>query len=521
MKCPKCGAQVPEGSKFCNACGAKMGAGGSSSSGSSPSASGSSSSGCGSVLLLVIVIVAAMGLFKIGPFAPSSQGSGDLASSDDQAAVVELDTDIPDPSFRSYLKDTADLDSDGSLSQDEVDAVTQIGSTEGDDGLSGRGVSSLDGIEHFTNLTTLVCVNNSITSLDLSQNVNLQQVDCSNNQLTVLELPACSTLTTLHCAGNQLSGLDLSPCPQLTDVQVDGTTQIEGSTFEDSAARTAIEDMALIYSVAATPDATSGTPQGEQLRAAGQDSQLDTMLIFDTVYPEVFQGRANLSCTDITYDLSYEIPDVGGMYFVPEETVRKIIASFYGSCPDDLSYIGNNAVYREGTGWTVTAATGPFVRTIESDSWASVGDLVTCDVTVTYTDGLDAPVAYRYRVWAVRDASSAFGYHLTSIYALGEPSAASGDDAASLGDSATASSSSSAYAAGSSGIQDYYAFTYMELSSLGLIPEGSKMAVEEETDDMLRVRVYEDHPDHIVTLGWYTLDKDALVVTDDMTGEVL
>lgn len=492
---------MSDGAKFCSECGASLQR--DDAPAKAAAADGGSSSGClGSVVILAVIVVAVMAMFRLGPFAPSAEG--DAAQDAQGTAAVVLEDDIPDAAFRAYLEDNVDADSDGSLSREEVDAVTRLGSVGGDAGLSGLGISDLSGIELFTNLVSLVCSDNRISSLDLSQNVSLQEVSCENNQMTTLVLPSCDGLSTLHCTGNQLGALDLSGCPGLSDVRVDGDVPVSGAAFGDASARTAIEDMALVYSVAATPLSTSPQPQGELLVSPGQDPELDTSLIYDVVYPEVFQGRDNLSCTDITYDLSYEIPDVGGTYFVPEETGRRIISSFYGSCPDDLGYIGSNGVRSEGTGWAVEAATGPFSRTIESESWAAFGQMVTCDVTVTYVDGLYDPVAYGYRVMAVRDPQSVFGYHLTSLCALGAR------DAAGTGAGGAASGTSDDF--------DYAGYLYQELVAHGLVPDGTTAAVDSETDSTVTMHVYESHPDHLATLGWYTLDKDTLGITDDITG---
>ena len=45
------------------------------------------------------------------------------------------------------------------------------------------------------------------------------------------------------------------------------------------------------------------------------------------------------------------------------------------------------------------------------------------------------------------------------------------------------------------------------------------MIAYEETDEIIRAHVYEDHPDHIATLGWYTMVKSNFAITDDITGK--
>jgi Leucine-rich repeat (LRR) protein len=76
--------------------------------------------------------------------------------------------------------------------------------------LYGYNISDLTGIEGFTNLETLYCIYNKLSSLPKLP-PNLTYLDCSNNQLTTLSnLPA--TLTTLSCNYNLLT--ELPPLPK-------------------------------------------------------------------------------------------------------------------------------------------------------------------------------------------------------------------------------------------------------------------------------------------------------------------
>ena len=49
-------------------------------------------------------------------------------------------------------------------------------------------IYNLTGIEDFTALTSLHCIDNQLTSLDVSNNTNLTELACSYNQLTSLDL---------------------------------------------------------------------------------------------------------------------------------------------------------------------------------------------------------------------------------------------------------------------------------------------------------------------------------------------
>lgn len=78
----------------------------------------------------------------------------------------------------------------------------------------GTNLSSFDGIEYFTGLTSLTCPNNRLTALDVSNLHNLETLDCSGNQISSenLKLPS-AYLKTLDCSNNRLERLDETVLP--------------------------------------------------------------------------------------------------------------------------------------------------------------------------------------------------------------------------------------------------------------------------------------------------------------------
>ena len=81
-------------------------------------------------------------------------------------------TNFPDAVFRSYVSANFDTDGSGYLSAAEQAAVTEID-------VNRTGVTSLQGIEYFSNLRKLVCyLDTQLTSLDLSQNTELTEIQC-------------------------------------------------------------------------------------------------------------------------------------------------------------------------------------------------------------------------------------------------------------------------------------------------------------------------------------------------------
>jgi Leucine-rich repeat (LRR) protein len=65
-------------------------------------------------------------------------------------------------------------------------------------------------------LINLLCNNNSLTELDLSWNNYLEGIDCSNNKISSLELGDKELLSILYCDDNQLTSLDVRQNTKLT-----------------------------------------------------------------------------------------------------------------------------------------------------------------------------------------------------------------------------------------------------------------------------------------------------------------
>ena len=96
-----------------------------------------------------------------------------------------------------------DRNGDGQISEKEAMFVEVLS-------LYGTGVRSIDEIRYFTALTELVCSDNQLTSLDVSNNTALTWLSCEDNQLTSLNVSNNTALTMLSCYGNQLTSLDVS-----------------------------------------------------------------------------------------------------------------------------------------------------------------------------------------------------------------------------------------------------------------------------------------------------------------------
>ena len=160
-------------------------------------------------------------------------------------AVEEFNPNI---GWRANPDGTVSLDEDNKL-QIRMNMVTFLD-------LHNKNITSLAGIEYFTDLealdcsgnqlTTLdvtkltslmflVCNDNQLTTLDVTKLTDLETLDCRGNQLTTLDVTKLTKLMFLICAGNQLTTLDVTGLTNLTDLECNGNqlVSLDVSTLEE------------------------------------------------------------------------------------------------------------------------------------------------------------------------------------------------------------------------------------------------------------------------------------------------
>ncbi len=116
--------------------------------------------------------------------------------------IVLNDTNFPDETFRAYIERYCD-NGDAILTPEEVDSVTSIYVNYED-------IKSFKGIEFFTSLKELRCMDIDITSLDLRSNTNLEELNCYGCPIESLDLGQCTKLRLLNCSRTNISSLDVS-----------------------------------------------------------------------------------------------------------------------------------------------------------------------------------------------------------------------------------------------------------------------------------------------------------------------
>ncbi|MTE27331.1 T9SS type A sorting domain-containing protein [Winogradskyella ouciana] len=133
--------------------------------------------------------------------------------------LLSQTTAIPDFVFEDYLEthnedgeivsvgDSASLGdgiaNNGLVFTDRIDAIVSLN-------IDGIGVSDLAGIEDFLALETLICSNNDLAAVDISNNTSLVSFLCGSNFLSNIDVSNNLNLESLNCSDNQIESLDVS-----------------------------------------------------------------------------------------------------------------------------------------------------------------------------------------------------------------------------------------------------------------------------------------------------------------------
>lgn len=118
---------------------------------------------------------------------------------------------IPDANFKGYLVANTNIN----INADSEIQCTEAAAYSGTINVTNLGITDLTGIEAFTNITTLLCGANTLSTIDVGNNVNLNALNCASTGLSSLDVTNLTVLDTLYCAGNGLTSLDVSNCIEL------------------------------------------------------------------------------------------------------------------------------------------------------------------------------------------------------------------------------------------------------------------------------------------------------------------
>ena len=199
--------------------------------------------------------------------------------------------------FNSNIGWRANPDGTVSLDEDNKLQIRMNGGPFLD--LHNKNITSLAGIEYFTDLEILICAGNQLTTLDVTKLTNLQTLDCmgnqlttldvtkltklmflvcNDNQLTALDVTGLTSLKNLFCSDNQLTTLDVTGLTSLTDLECNGNqlVSLDVSTLEE------LEILWCHGNKMTALDITHNAYLGDLKCGNQQDNQQLTLTLWDT-----------------------------------------------------------------------------------------------------------------------------------------------------------------------------------------------------------------------------------------------
>lgn len=140
---------------------------------------------------------------------------------------VDIDSvSFPSNLFRKYVSTNFDLDNDGVLSPEEINAVKEIDINLTKYSYGWDRCCNLKGVEIFTNLENLYCNYNDLTSLDLSQNTKLKRLSMSGNNIEEYVIQF-SNLEMFEFNEAPIKSLIIKNCPNLKELDLSTDWSIE------------------------------------------------------------------------------------------------------------------------------------------------------------------------------------------------------------------------------------------------------------------------------------------------------
>ena len=120
-------------------------------------------------------------------------------------------TFIPDNNFEAYIESQGwgnGVTGDNYVDVNAIKTVTTVDA-------SSKNISDLTGIEGFESLINLNIRENTISSIDLTNNINLETLDVFTNNLTQIDVSKNTKLKEFHIGANQITNLNVSMLPDL------------------------------------------------------------------------------------------------------------------------------------------------------------------------------------------------------------------------------------------------------------------------------------------------------------------
>ena len=128
-----------------------------------------------------------------------------------KAVPINANT-FPDPNFRAAVYENLDRNKNWVLDSDDILYARNIW-------CDSRDIKSLKGIEYLVELRGLYCMDNQISSMDLSKNKLLTGIWCSDNLFTRMDLTGLDNLEWVYCHNNQITYLNVKNNPKMSYIE--------------------------------------------------------------------------------------------------------------------------------------------------------------------------------------------------------------------------------------------------------------------------------------------------------------
>lgn len=396
MFCTSCGAKIPDGSKFCPACGAaqrpvgQQDAGPAPQPGMAPQAAAMPQQPApqprrshkapiiaGAAVAVVAVASVLAWLLLFAPF-----------SIDEKS--------FPDAAVRNVVLTQLDQDGDGKLSRDEANAVTALTVNDAStvSGL-GRYFKNLDTLQvsgqsatevttdDLPNLKSLDVSGTNVQQVDVSKNPKLESVNVSNTPVSSLDTSNNGELKDIKTDGSKITNLDVSKNPKVEKVDADTTTQIGGLDQTDLRE---VDLLTEIHETGTSPEGTSDryawtatyNPDGTIASQSGSFLGTGSTNPSTTTYTYDDQGRITAASKKAIVgsfgdgDYTYEYDDQGRVTKASSEKLT------YAYTYDDQGRLASKTTSQSG---------GEFTDTYEYDDQGRLTKTTTTGASSSYPGG--------------------------------------------------------------------------------------------------------------------------------------
>ncbi len=252
------------------------------------------------------------------------------------------ETNFPDVSFRKFLLGpTYDRDGDGMLSQEEAERVIELAVN-----FKYPKVTTLKGIEYFTNIQMLSAQGNDLTDIDLSKNTKLTYLNISSNMFTSIDFSNCPSLEAIICNSNKVTDVKLAGNQKLRRFECNQTKTL---THLDVSANAELDSLCCYADALEAIDVTKN-PKLRYLNCSGNKiTALDV-----TQNPElktIYCGRNQYAAGTLDFSKNPKLDEVdcqesqlNSLEFTANPMLRLLTCSFNNLTSLDVSK--NSALYK-------------------------------------------------------------------------------------------------------------------------------------------------------------------------------